>query len=134
MFCSFNSPAERRYQIGSWIAAGLCILFALVAATVFRHLHPTGILAYLAAILPALPILGAIVLTGVYLDEEKDEFKRNLLVQALLGGIGGTLALITVWGYLEDFAKTPHLDLIWVYAMFWGFAAISYGVVRQRYR
>ena len=26
-----------------------------------------------------------------FLAEEKDEFQRNLLVQALLGGIGGTL-------------------------------------------
>jgi hypothetical protein len=116
------------------IAAGLCILFAALAATVFRQLHPAGIPAYLVAILPGLPIVGAIVGTGLYLAEEKDEFQRNLLVQALLGGIGGTLALVTIWGYLEDFAKAPRLDLILVYAVFWGFAGISYGVVRQRYR
>jgi hypothetical protein len=134
MFCSFKNPAQRRYVIRMWVAAGFCIVFAFVSATVFRHLHPTGIPAYLVAVLPALPIVGAIVGTGLYLAEETDEFQRNLLVQALLGGIGGTLAVVTVWGYLEDFAKTPRLDLILVYAMFWGFAGISYGVVRQRYR
>lgn len=134
MICSIKNPAERRYVIRMWVAAGFCIVFAFVAAFTFRLSHPTGILAYLVAVLPALPILGALVCTGVYLVEEKDEFQRNLLVQSLLGGIGGTLALITVWGYLEDFAKTPHLDLIWVYAIFWGFAGISYVVVRARYR
>jgi hypothetical protein len=134
MICSIKNPAERRYVIRMWIAAGLCVLLAVVAALTFRLIHPTGPVAYLVAVLPGLPILAALVYTGVYLAEEKDEFQRNLLVQSLLGGIGGTLALTTVWGYLEDFAKTPRLDLIWVYAIFWAFAAVSYFVVRARYR
>ncbi len=132
--CSFKSPAQRRFVIRMWIAAGLCIAFAFVAAAVFHHLHPSGIPAYLVAILPALPIVGAIICTGVYLAEETDEFQRNMLVQSLLGGIGGTLAVTTIWGYLEDFAKAPRLDLILVYGVFWSFAGITYGFVRRRYR
>ena len=134
MKCSSKSQAGRRYVIRMWIAAGLCILFALATAWTFRNCHPRGVAAYLAAVVPALPILGALFYTGVYLAEEKDEFQRNLLVQALLGGIGVTLALTTVWGYLEDFAKTPHMDPIWVYSIFWGMAGVSYFVVRARYR
>jgi hypothetical protein len=75
-----------------------------------------------------------LVYTGVYLAEEKDEFQRNLLVQSLLGGTGGILAVITAWGYMEDFAHAPHMDLIWVYALFWGFASVSYCVVWARYK
>ena len=134
MSCLFKNPAQRRYVIRMFVAAGLSVLFAVVAAVAFRYFHPTGIPAYLAAILPALPIVGAIVGTGLYLAEETDEFQRNLLVQSLLGGIGGTLAVTTTWGYLEDFAKAPRLDLILVYTLFWGLAGISYGVVWQRYR
>lgn len=134
MFCLFRNPANRRYVIRMLVVAVLCIAFARVAALVFHYLHPIGIVAYLVAILPALPIVGAIVCTGLYLAEEKDEFQRNLLVQSMLGGIGGTLAVTTIWGYLEDFAQAPRLDLILIYALFWGFAALSYGVVRQRYR
>ena len=134
MFCLFRNPASRRYVIRMLVVAGLCIVFAKVTSMVFSHLHPTGIAAYLAAILPALPIVGAIVFTGLYLAEEKDEFERNLLVLSMLGGIGGTLAVTTIWGYLEDFAQAPRLDLILIYAMFWGFAGISYAVVWQRYR
>src|SRR5271167_4667136 len=117
MFCLFRNPANRRYVIRMLVVAVLCIVFARVAASVFHYFHPTGITAYLVAILPALPIVGAIVCTGLYLAEEKDEFQRNLLVQSMLGGIGGTLAVTTIWGYLEDFAKAPRLDLILIYAM-----------------
>jgi hypothetical protein len=134
MFCSIKNPAERRYVVRMWIMAGLCVLFSTVAAVLFRLSHPHGVVAYLVGVLPALPIVGALVYTGVYLVEEKDEFQRNLLVQSLLGGTGGILAAITAWGYLEDFAHAPHLDLIWVYPLFWLFAGISYGVVKARYR
>lgn len=134
MFCSIKSPTERRYVIRMWIMAALCVLFSLVAAVVFRLCHPHGILAYLVAVLPALPITGALIYTGVYIAEEKDEFQRNLLVQSLLGGTGGILAVTTTWGYMVDFAHAPNLDLVWVYPLFWLFAGISYGLVRARYR
>jgi hypothetical protein len=134
MFCTIKNPAERRFVIRMWIMAALCVLFSFVAALVFRLSHPHGVLAYLVAILPALPIMGALVYTGVYLAEEKDEFQRNLLVQSLLGGTGGILAVITAWGYMEDFAHAPHMDLVYVYPLFWVFAGVSYGLVKARYR
>jgi hypothetical protein len=84
--------------------------------------------------LAALPILGALLATGAYLAEEKDEFQRDVLIQSLLGGIGVTLAAATVWGYLEDFVRAPGFDLILVYPIFWLFALLSYPVVRARYR
>jgi len=130
MFCSIKNPAERRYVIRMWFMAALCVLFSLLAALVFRLSHPRGIVAYLVAVLPALSIIGALIYTGVYLAEEKDEFQRNLLVQSLLGGTGGILAVVTAWGYMEDFAHAPHLDLVWVYPLFWLFAGISCGLVR----
>jgi hypothetical protein len=71
---------------------------------------------------------------GAYLNEEKDEFQRNLYIQAILGGIAGTLAATTIWGYLEDFARAPHLRLIWVCPMFWIFVVAVFPVIRLRYR
>ena len=134
MLCSIKNPTERRYVIRMWISAAFCVLFSVLAALVFRLCHPHGVLSYLVAVLPALPIIGALFYTGVYLSEEKDEFQRNLLVQSLLGGTGGILAVTTTWGYMVDFAHAPNLDLVWVYPLFWLFAGISYGLVRARYR
>src|SRR5580692_5581631 len=108
-WCSEN-PAQRRFLIRSLVTAILTVVFAFIAAAVFRLLHPHGVVAYLVAVLPALPILGILIALGVYLSEEKDEFQRNLHVQYLLWGIGGTLAVTTVWGYLEDFAHAPRLE------------------------
>jgi hypothetical protein len=71
---------------------------------------------------------------GVFLEEEKDEFQRNLMVQALLGGIGGTLVATTVWGNLEAFVHVPHLQSIWIYPIFWLFVGLSTPVVLWRYR
>jgi hypothetical protein len=134
MICSTKNPAVGRYVVRMLIVAAMCVLFSVVTALVFRLLHPRGAFSYLLAVLPSLPIMGALVYTGVYLAEEKDEFQRNLLVQSLLGGTGGILALVTAWGYMEDFAHIPHLDLIWVYPLFWLFAVISYMFVKARYR
>lgn len=134
MLCSIKNPAQRRYVIRMWISAALCVLFSVVAALIFRLCHPHGLVSYPVAILPALPIMGALIYTGVYLAEEKDEFQRNLLVQSLLGGTGGILAATTAWGYMEDFAHAPHMDPIWVYPLFWVFAGISYVLVKARYR
>ena len=134
MFCSIKSPAVRRLTnrvLGTMV---LNILFTVIAALGIRFGHLGGIPAYLLAVFTALPIIGAIVAFGVYLEEEKDEFQRNLLVQALLGGIGGTLAATTVWGNLEAFAHVPHLQAIWIYPIFWLFVGLSIPVVILRYR
>ncbi len=134
MWCVPDNAAQRRYVIQMWIVAGLCILFALVSALAFRLGHLTGLWSYPVAVLPAVPIIGALVCTGTYLAEETDEFQRSLLVQSLLGGIGVTLAATTAWGYLEHFVHTAHFDAIWIYPIFWFATALSYPVVRLRYR
>jgi hypothetical protein len=134
MICAPANLAQRRFVVRMWIAAGLCMLFALFAALAFRVGHLSGMLAYPLAILPTLPILGTLVLTGTYLAEETDEFQRNLLVQSLLGGIGVTLAATTVCGYLERFVHASHLDPMLVYPIFWISTAASYAIVRLRYQ
>jgi len=116
------------------IVAVSCILFSSLAALGFRFGHLTGVVAWLVAAVAALPIVGALVVTGAYINEEKDEFQRNLFIQSLLGGIAATLATTTIWSYLEDFVHAPHLRLIWIYPMFWVFVVICFPVVWLRYR
>jgi len=132
--CTVKSEVQRRYIRCCWMGAGLVLLLCLVAALTFRLTHLHGPLAYLVAVLPALPIVWVIAETGRYLVGETDEFQRNLYIQCILGGTGGTLALATTWGYLEDFARVPRLDLVWIYGIFWLFAAVTYPIVNRRYR
>jgi hypothetical protein len=131
---SCGNPAQIRFVMRMWVLAGFCVVCSAAATLAFRLWHLRGLMAYPVAVLPALPILGALLATGAYLADEKDEFERRLLVECLLGGIGGALAATTVWGYLEDFVRVPRLDLIWVYPIFWLFVGISMPVVKARYR
>ena len=128
MFCMSKSPAQLRWARSCWISAAMVVPLAIGACAAFRLYHLHGFAAYVVAVLPTLPILWVLV------ELAKDEFQRNILVQCVLGGTGGTLATTTIWGYLEDFAHAPHLDLIWVYPIFWLFVVVSYPVVRMRYR
>jgi len=134
MNCAIKSPAQRRFVRTCWMSGGLVAVLAVGAAVAFRSWHLKGLLAYPVAVLPALPILWVLIETGRYLAVEKDEFQRNLLVQCLLGGTGGTLATTTIWGYLQDFAHAPRLDPIWIYPIFWLFVGIAWPVVNRRYR
>jgi hypothetical protein len=110
------------------------LVFAFFAAAAIHLWHFSGAAAYCVAVLPALPILGYLAAVFAYLAEEKDEFERNLLVQCLLAGTGALLAAVTIWGNLEEFARAPHLRLVWIYPIFWIFVAISMPVVKARYR
>ena len=134
LFCTTGSAVQRRFVRRIWLSMFFCVLFCVGTAAAFRLWHLRGLPAYACAVLPALPIMGALLAVGAYLKEETDEFQRNVLVQCLLGGIGGTLAVTTVWGYLEDFARVPRLDLVWVYPIFWLFVGIAMPVVSRRYR
>lgn len=133
MWCTDN-PAQRRYMQRMLVAAGLCIVFSLAAVGGIRHGHVSGLPSYFLAVMPAIPIAWTLVITGAYLGEEKDEFQRNVYVQAILLGIAVTLAIVTAWGYMEDFGRAPHLRLAWVYPMFWIFVAAAQPLVRARYR
>jgi hypothetical protein len=134
MFCSSKNPAVRRFAGSCWIGAGLVVVLTVVAAVAFKWGHSHGVLAYPVSILPALPIVWVLLETGRYLAVEKDEFQRNLLVQCLLGGVGGTLATTTAWGYLEASVHVPHLQGMWIYPIFWLFVVIAMPVVKARYR
>ena len=116
MICSVKNDAQRRFVVRCWRSGVLVAVLAIAAKMAFRWWHLHGVVAYTVAILPALPILWVLSATGAYLTEEK--FERTLLAQCLPGGIGGTLATTAVWAYLEDFARAPRLDLIWVKARY----------------
>jgi nitrate/nitrite transporter NarK len=134
MLCSGKNPAARRYMWRFSVAMLLYIVFLVMAVLVFVHYHPTGPLAWLLAMLPALAIIGQIAAFGLYLAEEKDEFQVALGVKSMLWGIGGTLAVTVTWGFLENFVHLRHMDLMWVYPIFCMFSGVAFGLVQLRYR
>ena len=129
-----SNPARRHFIVRMLVSAIFSLAFSTIASLTLRFGHPHGVAVYFVAVLPAFPIMGALVVTGLYLAEEKDEFQRQLLVESVLGGIAITLAGTTVWGYLESFVHAPPLQAIWIYPIFWVAAGISFPFVWMRYR
>ena len=134
MSCFYPTKASRSYNYRLLPTMLVYVLFTFIAQWSFHHLHPTGIMVYLLAILPAVPLVGSIAIVGLYIAEESDEFERSILVRSMLWGFGVALAIGSVWGSLETFANAPHRSAFYAYLSFWIVSAISQSVIRLRYR
>ena len=122
--------AMKRYN---WRVVWLSLIYAVLLIAVvygFKHHFISGPLAYVAAILPALPIIGIFAAIGRYLVEEPDEYIRMLMVRQTLWASGFALSVATVWGFLENFDLVEHVDAYSV-AIVW-FAGLGIGSVINR--
>lgn len=134
MFCSTKSPLQRRYR--HRVVVAFVLYFWLQTATIvgFVHFHPIGLAAFLLAVLPALPVIGVIVIAGLHLANEKDEFVRSFKLESMLWGIGSTLAVTTVWGSLENWAHVQRLDLLLIFPIYCVSVGLASVLVKRRYR
>lgn len=119
------SPAIKRYN-RRVILLSLLYAVALFAAVYGfnRHLL-AGPLAWIAALLPALPIIGIFGAIGRYLIEERDEYLRAQMVRQSLIATGFAMSVATAWGFLENFGLVPHAYAYYA-AIVW-FAGLGLG-------
>jgi hypothetical protein len=121
------TPAGRRYlrRFFPTMILYVVVLFACVRA--IRTREPQGVELVVLSVLPALPIIGAIVVMGLYLIEETDEFLRQRIASCMLFGTGVLLAAATVYGFLVNGgAIEPSSELpLWAFPLWcfaWGLA------------
>jgi hypothetical protein len=107
------------------------VLFLFGAISAFQQRMIEGPLAYLVAVLPALPIVGVFVAIGRYLVEERDEYVRMLMVRQSLWASGFALSIATAWGFLENFELVGHVDAYYI-AVLW-FAGLGLGACINRF-
>jgi hypothetical protein len=112
------SPANRRYLARFIPTMVAYVVTILGVGWLFENDPPQGNIKYLIAILPALPIVGVIIIIGRYLVEETDEFMRMRHVLALLFAMGITLSLCTIWGFAENYAGAPHINAFFAFPLF----------------
>jgi hypothetical protein len=128
------SPAKRRYQRRILAAMGAYVLILVGVIGAFIRLHPAGAVAYALAIAPAIPVVVCIVVMGLYLRDEPDEFERAVQMQGALLATGGALALATAWGFLEMFHLVPHVES-WALFPVWGaLLGPAQAFARRRYQ
>lgn len=123
-------PAWRRYNWRVVLLSLLYCAFLLPAVYGFKHQLVPQSVAYLVAILPALPIIGIFLAIGRYLVEEQDEYIRMLMVRQILWASGLTLSVATVWGFLDNFRLVGHADGYWLIVLW--FAGLGLGGIINR--
>jgi hypothetical protein len=129
-----TSPAARRYLMRFLPAMALYGLALFGAIWLYQHHKPTGVLAYLVALAPALPIMGAIWAVGRFFIEEDDEFQRKIMIESYLWATGATLAICTVVGFLQAFDLVQPIQLWTVFPLLAVCLVPAQGWVRWKYR
>ena len=101
------SPATRRYTLRLAIFMSIFMIAIFAVGWLFRTAPPSGAWAWIAAVLPALPILGVFWTIFRLLAEESDEFIRMMLVRQVLIATGFCLSVMTVWEFLQNYEVVP---------------------------
>jgi hypothetical protein len=114
------SPATRRYNKRVIVLSLIYAAFLIGAVYAFKHHLVGGPVAWIVAILPALPIIGIFAAIGLYLVEEQDEYVRMLMVRQTLWASGFALSIATMWGFLESFELVSHVEVYWVSVLWFG--------------
>jgi len=127
-------PVMRRYRRRLGVAMLSYGVVLIGSMSLLRGGSLAGPLLWIVAAAPAIPILGVIVVMGLYLKEEPDEFDRMIHVEAMLWGLGAVLGISTVWGFLANAEVVPAPPLFLIFPLFclvWG---ISQPIIRRRYQ
>jgi hypothetical protein len=112
-----------------WLSL-LYAAFLLASIYSFKHQLVHGPVAWVAAILPALPIIGIFGAMGRYLIDEQDEYVRMLTVRQTLWATGFALSIATIWGFLESFDMVGHIESYYV-AILW-FGGLGFGSLMNK--
>jgi hypothetical protein len=115
-----KTRATRRYNVRVIILSLLYAAFLIGAVYGFKHHLVAGPVAWVVAVLPALPIVGVFAAIGLYLVEESDEYVRMMMVRQTLWASGFALSIATVWGFLESFDLVGHVESYCVAVLWFG--------------
>lgn len=126
-------PAYMKRYSFRIIGFGMAYAAALIGAIMLMKSTsaPTGLLAYLVASVPALFVIGMIWAIFQLLIDIEDEYQRLLFAKSILMATGITLALATLWGFLEGFELVPHLELYWVVTAWFPLTGLGGCIVRR---
>ena len=115
----------RRYARRFLPAMFAYVILLMAAISYAKEAEPTGAIAWLVAIAPAIPILFAIRAIFLLPVEEDDEYMRARIYSSYAWATGATLMACTTIGFLDMFGAVPHLEM-WIafpmWAVFMGFA------------
>jgi len=117
------NPVDKKYYIrsalflGGYIVANVAAIFGA-----FDDLKSPG--SWLFALVAAAPLAGHIWAFLVWM-RDSDEFVRALAAKRFIIATGITFIIGAAWGFMELYAKAPHISAGMIVPLFW----ISWGAV-----
>jgi hypothetical protein len=122
---------QRRYMLRI-LPPMLLYCFALpFAISAHKTLSPDGVLAWVIALAPTIPVLFAIRAIVLLYHEEDDEYQRAKAAYAHVWATCLALAICTAFGFLQMFKLAPRLDL-WVAFPLWALCLIPAQLLARR--
>lgn len=113
-----DTSAWKRCQraVLQFMAAYVVVL--LCSAWFVKHDGAEHFYLYFWSIIPAVPIIAAIVRMGRYLREETDEYQKLVRMRAILGGTAALLGALVVNDFLRAFAHVAGFGPFILFAIF----------------
>ena len=112
------NPTDKKYLIrsalflGGYAAVNLAAIFGA-----FDDMKSPA--TWVFALVVAAPVAGHIASFLIWM-RDSDEFVRALAAKRYIIGSGITFALASAWGFMELYAKAPHVSAAMVVPLFWG--------------
>lgn len=121
-----QTPAivNKKYRIRATLFMGAYVAVNLAAITgAFDSMKPPG--TWVFSLVVAAPVIGHIWAFLVWM-RDSDEFVRSLAAKRFIAATGVALAIASIWGFMELYAKAPHISAAMVYPLLWAaFAAVT---------
>lgn len=108
---------QRRYLARFVPAMMLYVVLLMGAVLYWKSAEPAGVMAWLVALAPSLPLLLAVRAIALLVFEEDDEFQRARHMHAFVWATCGTLAICSVYGFLDMFGVVPDVEMWAVFAI-----------------
>lgn len=120
-----TTPPIRRYMVRITVAMAVYMIGLIGANYLIENELVSGPLAWAAALLPGLAILGVFYSVGMLILEQKDEFIRMLLIRQNLIATAFAMSIVVMWGFLEDFGLVAHVPgylivVLWAFGLLIG--------------
>lgn len=112
-----TAETNRKYAIRAALFLGAYVAINLAAISgAFEGMRPRG--AWGFSLVVAAPVIGHIWSYLAWM-RDSDEFVRALTAKRFIVATGVALAVASIWGFMELYAKAPHVSAAMVYPLLW---------------
>ena len=132
---AIKNPADRQFRRKCQIATGLSLVIFVMCSQESLRMH-RGVLDLALAGVAGAAFFTELVSVGLLIGRLRDEFQRALLLRSFVWATVITMAVVTIWGFIELRAHgtVPHVGVIWVPLLLVCLTAAAKLLIFRQYR